>query len=926
MNTAVAKKFSVKPLVAAMAVTLSVGSAIAGPAPFQLPGQGLITGLTPGATFTSTVVGGQVQYLVSTGANPIGGTGSKGDQIYNGFTGIGGGIQINGVGKVRGVIQWGGWNPATTNYGSNLETSIPASANPAGFNIGRFAATNFSSGAGVTDAAILNIDGSGSPSFIEGQLTTSTLGGGVTPKLFVSNANGIITGPDSIIVAPNGIGLIGANLNNATAINEFLGNNSTGVSYIDITDGQARVETNGYIAGSATLNAPAAFVLLAGGDVVNTGTVFGTFVETFAGMRAVAGKATVNGVASTTVNRAWNVDASFYAFSTLALGVAGGVEIASATSSVVNTGSISVTTPGFGYLLSLSANGFRSGIQGNTDPFVGIFADKGLFIENYSSGSTVQLFNSVKGYQANTVLPFVQVNTDGGIRVPGTKGDILVEALTVGTLPSSITTTSGVFLEGDNITVNSTINHLLNSAGGVQGAADLVIDGKAITINKSIGAGDNVIIVGAGPITIAKGANVLSDTNKSGAGGILIQNNGNQAGNSTTIDGNLATSTASGSDITVNNTGIATSKVVINGSVTTHAGGDVNIYSDGNLELSGAITGSDDVNLTANGLSVALKGAVVANADNFNGFISFAAPLAQTKFYPTASFTAPAILLGYDDRAGSWTGTNTIQGVSASGTPYAKAADKPTTDMFVTNNIVAVLLGSFNAPIAGVTDWLQNSFLIGAQDPTVPVNISLSQMGGGPQFINMKVKGDVWIDSGLTATPFQNVGLTSGQFFPVGPLIGNGGSSLIVNASGALSVVSNSGAQDYSWVGGPGFNGGMGGAAFFQSPGGIALKAGDLLTVTLPVYNAFTPLALPYQGVWLESDQILALSYFATQGNARVNFSSTPQNPVPNIYVIDQTSPNTFGFLLKLDRAFLNTYSKAINGAPINNCPIGFVC
>ena len=100
----------------------------------------------------------------------------------------------------------------------------------------------------------------------------------------------------------------------------------------------------------------------------------------------------------------------FYAFATLGLGATGAWK-SRRPSSVVNTGSISVTTPGFGYFLSLLRHGFRNGTQGNADPSIGIFADDGIFIENYTSASTVEMYNSVKGYDVNIVLPFLQINT-----------------------------------------------------------------------------------------------------------------------------------------------------------------------------------------------------------------------------------------------------------------------------------------------------------------------------------------------------------------------------------------------------------------------------------------------------------------------------------------------------------------------------------
>ena len=787
-----------------------------------------------------------------------------------------------------------------------------------------------------SNGAILNIDNSGSPSEIFGQLVANDLAG-FTPSLYVANTNGIIVGPNATVAVPQGIGLLGASMTGATAIFDFVRNNSTAGSFIDVTTGQAKVEVNGSITGDLLNGAPvfnqtASFILLAGGDVVNTGNVFGSVTQVFAGMRSTATKATVNLVPNTVVNRLFNTDTGSMTVVNGILGAAGGVEIAS-TSSFVNTGSVSSKNL---QLAVFASAGIRSGTQGNTDPSVGIFSDVGLFAFNYTAGSKVELYNTVAGFTTNTANFFLQVNSDGGVQPTGTKGDVIIDALTVGTLPSSITTTGPVFLFGDNITINSTINHKLNSAGGVQADWDLTIGAaKSLTINKSVGAGDDILITANGNILTATGANLLSDTNKSGTGGIFIVNNSNVGGSTTTINGNLDTSTSSTEDIEVVHNGISTAKVVIAGNVTTHKGGDILVWSDGGIDLSGTFLGSDDVSITALGQSAVIKGPITADVDGpGNGFIAYAAPFAQTKLYPTAVLTAPNVLLGFADNMSpniqsglsGWIGTNSIAGVSATGGAYAKAADKPAVQI-LTNSLTALLFGSLNAPIAGNSDWLQNGMQIDAQDPTVPLAMSLSAMGAGPQYINIASKADVFVDSGLTVTPFFNVGLTSGTAFPVGPLVGNGGSSLIINATGALNVVSSSGAQGSTgWIGGPGFHTGLGGNAFFEFPGGVAMKSGDLLTQFIPMYNAWTETALPFQGFWFEAPKIDLLAYFATQGNARVNVSSAPLGGMPNIYVINRVSPDSFGFDIKFDRGFFNTYSKAITGTPINNCPIGFVC
>ena len=400
-----------------------------------------------------------------------------------------------------------------------------------------------------------------------------------------------------------------------------------------------------------------------------------------------------------------------------------------------------------------------------------------MFAINYGAGTKIELYNTVAGFTTNTANFFLQINSDSIQPVVGAKGDVIIDALTVGTLPSSITTTNSVAILGDNVTINSTINHKLNSAGGVQGDVDLIIGAsKSVTINKSIGAGQDVLITGNGNIVTAKGANILSDTDKNGVGGIFIVNNSNTGGSTTQIDGNLDTSTASPDDIQVIHNGVSTAKVVVAGNVTTHQGGDILVWSDGGIDLSGVFMGSDDVSITALGQSAVLRGPITADVDGpGNGLIAYAAPFAQTKLYPTAVLTAPNVLLGFADNPtpliqsllGGWIGTNSIAGVNATGGAYAKAADKPAVQI-LTNNLTAVLFGSLNAPIAGNSDWLQNQLQINPLDPTIPVAMSLSAMGAGPQFINLGSTGDVWVDSGLTVTPFFAVGLTSGTAFPVG--------------------------------------------------------------------------------------------------------------------------------------------------------------
>ncbi len=139
MNPTVNTRFALKPVVAALALTMGAGAAYAAPTPNQMPGAGVIVATSLGSAGTSQ-----------------GGVGTP-------LTGLasGGGIGIDG--KV--IIRWGG-------------TGAPVDAtNPHGFNLGANATMYF--GAISANSAVLNIDASGNPSQIFGNLISTA--GAIAP-------------------------------------------------------------------------------------------------------------------------------------------------------------------------------------------------------------------------------------------------------------------------------------------------------------------------------------------------------------------------------------------------------------------------------------------------------------------------------------------------------------------------------------------------------------------------------------------------------------------------------------------------------------------------------------------------------------------------------------------------------------------------
>ena len=928
MSSVAKTRFAVKPLVAAVALAFAGGNAYAITAN-QMPGAGLVTAVSAGTTVTSSscaacTTGGAIVNLTSspTAAH----------------------VSLGGAVNPRAVIQWGG--PGTGALG---ETT-----NPPGFNIGSGAQMNFETGAGI--GAVLNVDASGSISQILGTLSGATIGGGSVgfTQLFVANANGVTVGASGRIIAPWGIGLIGADLTGSTAKYEFTRQNGAGTSFLDVATGQAPVIVGGVINGDAVANIPANYILLVGGDVTNTGNIFGAQVGIAAGIIAAPTTDTVNLVAKTTVNRLWNLD-NPYGPGTAVNGnlgtAAGNVAIATASSSFVNTGTISSsntnapgngpppdapTAPSIGvgslpsYIGIQAANSIRSGTLGDTSQLIGLFSDGGIVTDTFNATGKTELYNVVEAYTIGNTLPFLNVNQE-----TKAAGDVTINAILAGANPSTVTTTGPVNITGGAVAINSTINHKLDSAGGKQDDFDLNITGtKSVSITADIGAGANVNISSTGPLTIS--GNVLSDTDAGGNGGIYIYQYGTASGVTTTISGNLSTSKASYSAISVYNFGPVNSLVTIGGNVTTHNGAGIFVYSNGNYTQTGSLNGDFDVAVTVLGQTAWLQGPITAGIGGGNGEITFGAPFATTKIAPAAVLTAPQVLLGWDNFNGQWSGVGPFTGVNASGATYTGVAQKPAAQI-VTDALVLVLNGNFNAPIAGNTNWLLNQIQIASLTPTTPMGISMSAVGAGFQAVNIGVTGDAMIDSGLTTTPFIGIPLTTG-FFPAGGLIGNGGSQLIVNATGNLSIVGNAGAENRGRVCGPAFScedrPQTGPAQVlpvtltsFQFPGGSTFKSGNLLSQFVPVYNAWTTIAQPFQGIFYEAPTIFAFSFDAVNGNSWVNFSTMPLNGAPTVYQIQQNTvppalPSAFGFVPAPQAVHQNVYSALITGTPVNTCPV----
>ena len=223
--------------IGAVLATLAAAPAFAAPSPGQVPGQGNViysggttvtvtTGVLPGPTYTS----GETITITGTAATPA------------------------------VVLQWGGSSASTLN----------PSGTP-GFGIGSDASVtiaNNATGAGSTPTqlSVLNIDASGNPSQLYGQLVYT---GGTTAgpgSLWVANPNGIVVGSTAVINAPNGLALL--NDPAATSLG-FAQSFASGSVPINFQGGNNIANVGVAIQSGASLGSVGGFLLVAGYGSVN---------------------------------------------------------------------------------------------------------------------------------------------------------------------------------------------------------------------------------------------------------------------------------------------------------------------------------------------------------------------------------------------------------------------------------------------------------------------------------------------------------------------------------------------------------------------------------------------------------------------------------------------------------------------------------
>jgi hypothetical protein len=974
-------------VVAAVALAISAASAYAQPFPTQLPGQGLIRAVNPGTTITSTG-GGTGQYLLSSG--------TVGGQVYNGTMAAPynpGGLQLNNAGTIaRAVIRWGG-------NGASLDTY-----NPAGFNVGSNAAIYFTSSTGVTDAAVLNVDASGNISQIFGVVYSSAngktgtgvaitgAGTGAAPKIFISNGNGIIVGPTGQISSPTGVGLIGANLNNPTAEFEFVGNFGAAPTYtngfLDVAGAQSKVwiQKGGFIDGGFTLvQNPAAFTLLVGADVVNAGVVYASQINVVAGLRAVTSTDTVNGVTGVTVDRLFSIDAvgsgGHMAAGPDVCGIPGCYDptFTNPTAVFNNDGALISKN---GYIHIDAANGIRSGTLGSLDQGVGLFADSNIELNVMNTNGLIELYNVVGRF---TVTPNVFIDH---LLINGANiaySNVEINALTRASGPSSITTNNYVEIFGNNVNIDSTINHS-NTLGFTNSSDTSIFTIGSLNITKSVGAGASVNLEnsGAGGINIASTADIISNVGGTGPdGGVFVTNVG--ANSPTTIAGRLISSFANGGNVEVSVNGplnisgsmfgfkdvdIQNNRVGASTVITSPNIGDsgpnldnFNVDVIGPLSINSTVQVSNNVHIfntsLASGNTTTIAGVIVAGnfvdienqgATNSNLVIPATIVGQDVNVFshgnltlgPTGAFDDVTVTV---DGLNSWL-TGPVVGLNNVTYTAWNAMTKVATAAVITSPVVDLNILSFKGVQNSGADYTSSG-----QQPVFQIQTD---------FLNLQALGS--INSPLTAlsNPLGNWLLNSMWVKPYNPgdqivasITANGGGFQAINLGfrGDVAVNSWNTLTPFFLVGyvspviiPPFLQGNLGSSLIVQADGNIDIFAGNVpgfspqflfpggvafvsnaaagyVSINTNINNAWTFVGAPFQGQWFQGANIFDHGYHATNSNAYINYSVYPATGPGTAYVISQPSPGLFQFVPFQNAVHNNTYSQAIVGGPICNVP-----
>ncbi|MDA8247194.1 hypothetical protein, partial [Acidithiobacillus sp.] len=342
--------------------------------------------------------------------------------------------------------------------------------------------------------------------------------------------------------------------------------------------------------------------------------------------------------------------------------------------------------------------------------------------------------------------------------------------------------------------------------------------------------------------------------------------------------------------------GTSNDGVTLAGSMSPLAGSLAVVALGGNsvINVQSPISAATSVLLAANTVNIS---SVIDPLGSFT-FFGPESGSAQMNLAAGGSITAANVYLGTEGSAsitnfvlnGTINGTSSVLfGSGSNPTGHVKGAGSITTPSLTFAN----LQGSVHNIISPVIAL--NGFQVNAENPasTSPalntVNLSVSADGTTEQGINLKVNGNLAIDSGNTQA------IDAGGAIPA-----NANSILYVQATGNVQVNAGTGANNYGGIAVPNTT-----DRLFQFPGLVYLQAGSGTTNSLTVGSTANPVVISNaysdsaqvgrEGVFLIAPTI---NYYAnslyTNGNAGVVFAA-PDNGLgfPNA-IINGNSSNTY--------------------------------
>ncbi len=771
--------------------------------------------------------------------------------------------------KAPSIVKWG---PSGTTNGTG---TLNPQSSYGGFNIGQGYTVTVKGSA--SNASLLNIDVSGTQSTIAGKLISEAGTGGTdtAPTIFIANANGITVTSSAVINAPAGLGLIGGNVNTNNFSNSELGVSFSGNSPVTIASG-AQITKGAdffFVAGSGNVNV---------GSVMKTGSSSSSNVSDILLVGNTAGVLNFSTPSSayfaTNDSSTGGQDSS--TATTLTVGANVNDPTIYANGNLVNTASITLGANPIEWTgtftnsgtLNLGKNTILGGITKSgtshtieptgTNGSGSVITGEGIYNNNPNAqpfGGFTNNGTVIMSQPDHVYINVSSFNNSGKISVPG---------LSVTAFNGNITNTGSINIGGNdyvkfyaggaNPTGNITLNGTIAAVGSYQISYLTATAGRA----GSITVGTPITTTGAAHLFYNK-----LPTNYY-AGISLEAPNGNVTVNSALVskDKNVAVNIMSGgpnSTVTVSNSG--------------------SISSAGNVNFL-----VPNAQATQDAVKYSLNGNVSVGA---NSSVLFG------KYWVFEPVYSGGVITSYDVTYGD---AHTA-GVTGTGTVTAGTVD------------FGDVIGNINNRTSK-SDYLKNGFnLAQPSGDSNPMYITFTADGPTAQAINLNIKGDASISSGDTING-RAAGIAAGTGISLGSYVpaANAGSSLLVQASGNLTITSGSGGGDVSRA-----------PNVFNFPGGVAFVAGKSLNVNAVVDNAWSGTgATPFQGQYYDAPTInVNAAAFYTSHNNWVNFSVMPttlSGTLPQVYNAQLNPNNVGGYALvpvMSNNIYQNSYTTLITTA-----------